>query len=49
MRRIGRDRGIDQILDKYGADVLMGQIDSRMMSYAASAGNLILEMIVIRN
>ena len=49
MRHIGRDRGIDQILDKYGVDVLMGQIDSTMMSYAASAGKPILETVLVRN
>lgn len=49
MRHIGRDRGIDQMLDKYGVDVLVGQIDSKMMSYAASAGKSILETVLIRN
>ena len=47
MRHVARDRGLDYIFDKYGVDVLLGQIDSRMMSYAASAGKAILEMLVI--
>ena len=49
MRHIGRDRGIDHILDKYGVDVLIGQIDSKMMSYAASTGKSILFMVVVRS
>ncbi len=49
MRHIGRDRGLDQIFDKYGVDVLTGQIDSKMMSYAACAGKSILEMVIVRN
>ena len=48
MRHIGRDRGIDQIFDKYGVDVLMGQTDSRMMSFAAAAGTSIIEKFFIR-
>lgn len=49
MRHIGRDRGIDHILDKYDVDVLIGQIDSSMMSFAASAGKSILEVVVVRS
>ena len=49
MRHIGRDRRIHYIIDEYGVDVLIGPIDSRMMSFAASAGKSILEMVVVGN
>lgn len=37
MRRTGRDRGIDHILNSYGLDVIIGPIESKLMSFAAAA------------
>ena len=37
-RRIGRDEGIDKILEEYDIDVIIGPADSKMPTIAAASG-----------
>lgn len=38
LRKVSRDEGIDYILDKYDADVIIGPADSGLSSHASGSG-----------
>lgn len=38
IRKVSRDEGIDYILDKYDADVIIGPADSGLSSHASGSG-----------
>lgn len=38
IRKVSRDEGIDYILDKYDADIIIGPADSGLSSHASGSG-----------
>lgn len=38
IRKVSRDEGIDYILDKYDADVIIGPADSGLSTHASGSG-----------
>jgi amidase len=47
LRQISRDEGIDYILDKYGADVIIGPADSGLSSHASGSGTSSVQLYFI--
>lgn len=40
MRTVGRERGIDHILEKYDVDIILGPTDSFLLTLASASGRL---------
>jgi amidase len=40
MRTVGRERGIDHILEKYDVDIILGPTDSFLSTLASASGRL---------
>lgn len=47
VRQVSRDEGIDNILDKYDADVIIGPADSGISSHASGSGKSSLQRYLI--
>lgn len=47
IRQVSRDEGIDYILDKYDADVIIGPADGRLSSHASGSGMNSLQLYLV--